>query len=243
MKLDGISAIKNLQFDLANRTLFVFHDGELDRIERIIHELNLGAKRIGTVRTEQSTFSTDSSQKNLLWTVLLINFSFFLLEMSFGLISKSMGLVADSLDMLADAFVYGISLTAVGSTFIRKKRIAKMAGYFQLALAIIGFLEVLRRFLGVEELPDFRTMIVVSLFALFANAICLYILQKSNAKEEYHMRASMIFTSNDIIINTGVIIAAVLVHMLDSNKPDLIIGIIVFALVIQGARRILNLGK
>ena len=57
------------------------------------------------------------------------------------------------------------------------------------------------------------------------------------------MKASMIFTSNDVIINLGVIIAGFLVHMLNSNKPDLIIGTIVFILVIQGAYRILKLGR
>ncbi len=61
--------------------------------------------------------------------------------------------------------------------------------------------------------------------------------------EESHMQASMIFTSNDIIINFGVIVSAVLVSVLNSNKPDLIVGAIVFVLVIQGAMRILKLGK
>jgi Co/Zn/Cd efflux system component len=154
-----------------------------------------------------------------------------------------MGLVADSLDMLADAFVYGISLFAVGGTVIKKKRIAKTAGYFQIALAVIGFIEVLRRFFGEEKLPNFSTMIIVSIFALIANGICLYILQKSKSKEEAHMKASMIFTSNDVIINLGVISAGLLVNWLDSSKPDLIIGTIVFVLVIQGAIRILKLGK
>jgi len=163
--------------------------------------------------------------------------------MSTGLISKSMGLVADSLDMLADSFVYGMSLFAVGSALTRKKRIAKLAGYFQIMLAIIGFIEVLRRFLGVEKLPNFTTMITVSIFALIANGICLYLLQKSKSKEEAHMKASMIFTSNDVIINLGVIMAGILVYWLNSNKPDLIIGTIVFILVIQGAIRILKLGK
>jgi Co/Zn/Cd efflux system component len=163
--------------------------------------------------------------------------------MTTGLFSKSMGLVADSLDMLADSFVYGISLFAVGGTLIKKKRIAKLAGYFQITLAIIGFIEVLRRFIGDEKLPDFSTMIIVSIFALIANGICLYILQKSKSKEEAHMKASMIFTSNDVIINLGVIIAGIMVNWLSSNKPDLIIGTIVFALVIQGAFRILKLSK
>ena len=118
-----------------------------------------------------------------------------------------MGLVADSLDMLADSFVYGISLVCSWRNFDKKKRIAKLAGYFQITLAIIGFVEVLRRFFGDEKLPDFSTMIIVSIFALIANGICLYILQKSKSKEEAHMKASMIFTSNDVIINLGVITA------------------------------------
>ena len=154
-----------------------------------------------------------------------------------------MGLVADSLDMLADSFVYGISLSAVSGTIIRKKRIAKLAGYFQITLAVIGFVEVLRRFFGAEKLPDFSTMVIVSIFALIANGICLYLLQKAKGKEETHMKASMIFTSNDVIINLGVIAAGFLVNWLNSNKPDLIVGTIIFSLVIQGAIRILKLGK
>jgi Co/Zn/Cd efflux system component len=175
--------------------------------------------------------------------VLAINFAFFLIEMTTGWISKSMGLVADSLDMLADAFVYGISLFAVRGTIFRKKRIARVAGYFQITLAAIGFVEVLRRFVGEEKLPDFSTMVIVSIFALIANGICLYLLQKSKGKEEAHMKASMIFTSNDVIINLGVIAAGFLVNWLNSNKPDLIVGTVVFILVIQGAIRILKLGK
>ena len=243
MKLDGISNIANLTFDIPNRKLTVFHNGEIDQIEKSIIELNLGGKKISTKKTYQTEFNENSNQKKLLWTILFINFAFFLIEMTTGIISKSMGLVADSLDMLADSFVYGISLFAVGGTLTRKKRIAKLAGYFQIILAVIGFSEVLRRFFVYEKLPDFSTMIIVSVFALIANGICLYILQKSNNKEEAHLKASMIFTSNDVIINFGVIIAGLLVNWLNSSTPDLIIGTIVFVLVIQGAFRILKLGK
>jgi Co/Zn/Cd efflux system component len=243
MKLDGISSIANLDFDIPNRKLTVFHSGESDQIEKSVIELNLGGKKISTEQTDQTEFNENANQKKLLWSVLAINFAFFIIEMTTGIISKSMGLVADSLDMLADSFVYGISLFAVGGTLIKKKRIAKLAGYFQITLAIIGFVEVLRRFFGNEKLPDFSIMIIVSIFALIANGICLYILQKSKSKEEAHMKASMIFTSNDVIINLGVIIAGILVNWLSSSKPDLIIGTIVFVLVIQGAFRILKLSK
>ena len=243
MKLDGISSIRNLEFNIPNRKLTVYHLGEIDQIEKSIQELNLGGTKLTTEQTDKTEFTENSNQRKLLWTVLAINFAFFIIEMTTGLISKSMGLIADSLDMLADSFVYGISLFAVGGTVIKKKRIAKLAGYFQITLAIIGFLEVLRRFFGDEKLPNFSTMIIVSILALIANGICLYILQKSKSKEEAHMKASMIFTSNDVIINLGVIIAGILVNWLSSNKPDLIIGTIVFVLVVQGALRILKLGK
>lgn len=243
MKLDGISGIANLDFDIPNRKLTVFHSGATDQIEKSVTELNLGGKKISTEQTEQTHFNEEKDQKKLLWTVLAINFSFFILEMITGLFAKSMGLVADSLDMLADSFVYGMSLFAVGGTLIRKKQIAKIAGYFQIILAIIGFLEVLRRFLGEEKLPNFSTMIVISVLALIGNGICLYLIQKSKSKEEAHIKASMIFSSNDVIINLGVIIAGLLVHWLSSNKPDLIIGTIVFIVVLQGAFRILKLSK
>jgi Co/Zn/Cd efflux system component len=191
----------------------------------------------------QDTKSNEQSmQRKILVAVLSINFAFFIIEMATGLISKSMGFVGDSLDMLADSFVYGISLFAVGAAVSRKKKVARLSGYFQLALAFIGFLEVIRRFIGIEKIPDFKTMIAVSILAFFANGICLYLLHKSKSKEA-HMQASIIFTSNDVLINFGVILAGLFVNVLHSNKPDLIIGTVVFILVIRGALKILKLGK
>jgi Co/Zn/Cd efflux system component len=49
------------------------------------------------------------------------------------------------------------------------------------------------------------------------------------------MKASVIFTSNDVIANLGVVVAGILVYVFDSPLPDLIIGCIVFYLVTKGA--------
>ena len=242
MKLSDIDGVMQLNFDLEDRILTVFHTNDVIPIEKAIEELNLNGNRISSEQSEITIDESSTNQSKLLWTVLIINFVFFVIEMSTGIISKSMGLVADSLDMLADSFVYGLSLVAVGGTVLKKKRIAKYAGYFQITLATIGIVEVIRRFLGFEALPVFSTMIIVSIFALIANGVCLFLLQKSKSTEA-HMRASMIFTSNDIIINLGVIVAGVLVHWLNSGLPDLMIGIIVFVLVIQGVLRILKLSN
>jgi len=242
MKLSGMAGIKKLEFDLSRRVLNIFHSTEPCLIENSLSDLNLGSRLIQTIKTDQIEFEETSNQKRLLWTVLLINFAFFLLEMTTGLISRSMGLVADSLDMLADSFVYGLSLFAVGGAMARKKKIALIAGYFQVILAIIGFVEVVRRFFGSSSIPDFSHMIIVSVLALIANGFCLLLLKRSESTEA-HMQASMIFTSNDVIINLGVIVAGILVFISNSNIPDLIIGAIVFILVFQGARRILKLGQ
>jgi Co/Zn/Cd efflux system component len=242
LKLDEIAEVAHLEFDISNRQLTVFHRGNLSKIENSIASLNLGEQFLNTETSNRTDFGNPAQQRKLLWAVIFINFAFFLIELTTGLISRSMGLVADSLDMLADSFVYGLGLFAVGGSIARKKSIARIAGYLQILLATIGFIEVVRRFLNVEEIPDFQVMIIVSIFALGANATSLYLLQRSKS-EEAHMKATMICTSNDIIINLGIIIAGVLVTMLNSNKPDLIIGTIVFVLVMQGALRILKLGK
>ena len=151
-----------------------------------------------------------------------------------------MGLVADSLDMLADAFVYGLSLYAIGHSTRAQHRITRLSGYFQITLAVLGFLEVLRRFSGLGEVPDFRTMIIISILALGANLVSLLLLQK-NRDKGVHMKASWIFTSNDVLVNLGVIIAGILVFSTGSGLPDLIVGSIVFIIVSQGAARILKL--
>ena len=244
MKLADLTNINSLDFDIPNRQLTVFHTENHDQIFQRLDNLKFDTSIIDSVSVDNFTATKNNTdqEKKLLWQVLAINFFFFALEITTGFISNSMGLVADSLDMLADSIVYGLALFAVGGTMTRKKNIAKSAGYFQLTLAVFGFIEVIRRFVGTETIPAFQTMIIISILALIGNGLCLYLLQKSKSKEA-HMQASMIFTSNDIIINSGVITAGLLVNWLNSGYPDLIIGAIVFVIVARGAYRILQLAK
>ena len=243
MKLEGLSDIKNLEFDLENRILNVIHSEENKEIALKLKELKLGSEKIESIVIKDYKKSESAkSQSKLLRIVLFINFGFFIIEMTFGLISESMGLVADSLDMSADALVYGLSLWAVGAATIRKKRVARLSGYVQIILAVIGLSEVIRRFIVFEGIPDFKIMIIVSVFALIANTVSLFVLQKSKSNE-VHIKASQIFTANDVIINIGVIIAGLFVLLTQSKYPDLIIGFGVFLIVVKGAFRILKLSK
>lgn len=243
MKLSDVQEVASLSFSLSERTVTVCHQGESAPITQVLETLQLGATQIKSVEMEAMQETEDTThQRNVLWIVLGINFGLFLVEILTGWLSGSMGLIADSLDMLADALVYGMSLWAVGATIARKKRVALFSGLLQLGLAVGGFAEVIHRFIELEETPHYPTMIGVSLVALAGNAVCLWLLQRTQSKE-VHIQASVIFSANDVIVNIGVILAAVCVALLHSPLPDLVIGTVVFALVMRGAVRILLLSR
>ncbi|HET8886412.1 MAG TPA: cation diffusion facilitator family transporter [Salinimicrobium sp.] len=242
MKLERLQQIKYLDFDIPNRKLSVYHETEVDKIDEALSSLKLNSKLENTAEVDGLPVNDTSVQKKTLWYVLGINFLFFVVEMTTGWISNSMGLIADSLDMLADSIVYALSLFAVGSTVIRKNKVAKASGIFQIVLAILGFIEVLRRFFEDSAIPLFGWMIGISILALIGNIVSLWLINKVKSSEA-HMQASAIFTSNDILVNSGVILAGVLVYFLNSKLPDLIIGIIVFSFVMRGALRILKISK
>ena len=242
MKLQSVDGIRKLDFDLSKRTLDVYCEDAADAVTPALESLDLGARLLAASESDDIGEESADIQKRSLWIVLIINLSFFVLELLTGFVSDSMGLVADSLDMLSDGIVYGLSLFAVGATLARKKRVAKYSGYFQMALALLGFAEVIKRVFGTGAIPDYKMMMIISCFALAANAICLYILQKTKSKEA-HIRASIIFSSNDVFINAGVILAGAAVWLFNSKIPDLLIGSIVFVIVVGGAIRILKLAK
>jgi Co/Zn/Cd efflux system component len=245
MKLQPfLESIQELNFDIPQRRLSIVHTLDFAMLQQALLELNLGAQHLGTNPVQDYQFDASTlhaaRQKAALLKALYINAFFFVLEIIAGFIAHSMGLIADSLDMLADTLIYSLALFAVGSTFRRKKNIARLSGLLQVILAVLGFYEIIHRFIVKEHNPDFFFMIAISVLALAGNTACLYILRQSDSKEQ-HMQASMIFTSNDIIANAGVIVAGLLVWAIESAIPDLIIGSIVFILILRGAIAILKL--
>ena len=83
----------------------------------------------------------------VLWTLLAVNGGMFLVEILAGLGAESAALVGDSLDMFADGAVYAVALWAVSQSPGSKVFAARLGGYVQLALGILGLAEVARRML------------------------------------------------------------------------------------------------
>lgn len=183
----------------------------------------------------------NAAERKTLRVLLCINAFMFALEFSAGLIAYSAGLLADSLDMLADASVYGVSLYAVGRNQLLKAKAAHISGVIQVLLGLAVIVEVGRRFVFGSS-PEGLLMLSIGSLALAANLTCLALLAK-HRNGEVHMRASWIFSTNDVLANLGVMLSGVLVAFTASSLPDLIIGMIISALVIRGGIIILSEAK
>jgi Co/Zn/Cd efflux system component len=243
LRLADVPGVGAVAVDLSRRTVAVQHHGDPGEITAALEALGLGATPLEPGDAgAPGPGASEPRQRRALVTALAINAVFFVGELVAGILARSMGLIADSLDMLADASVYGLSLVAVGRTAASKKRVAAASGVAQLALAGFGLVEVVRRAVTAEVLPDARTMIIVSALALGANIATLLVLRPARS-DEAHIQASWIFTSNDIKVNGLVIVAAVLVSITGSGAADLIAGGIIFVVVANGARRILQLSR
>jgi len=177
-------------------------------------------------------------QRRTLMLLLAINAVMFCIEFAFGVIGQSTGLISDAVDMLADALVYGVGLYAVGKSAQIKNRAAYFSGVFQIILALGVLADVTRRFLSGSE-PESMWMMGFGLLALLANVWCLLLIAK-HRHGEIHMRASWIFSKNDVIANVGVMVGGFLVYLFDSHLPDLLIGFAIALIVVRGGIAIIN---
>ncbi len=242
MKLEDLSAIKRLEFNIPERTMTAFHEGDQSLVLDRIMPLNFGASiKDSQFIDMEANIEDHTNEGKVLKILMLINGGMFLAELFLGIYAESMGLISDSFDMFADASVYMISLYAVGKAMHVKKRSAAINGYFQIILGVGVLIETVRRFIYGSD-PEPNYMIAVSLVALAANVYCLYLLS-SHKEGDAHMKASYICSSTDVMANTGVILAGILVMVTNSSLPDLIIGMIVSVVVLRGANSILKVAK
>lgn len=241
--MENLDPSAKMVFDLESRTVQFYHSVDKDQILDSLKAISLP----GDLISSQEVLDHDipdiapSVEAKTLKYLLGINFTMFVVEIILGFYAESTGLLADGLDMLADSFVYGLSLYAVGKSIAMKHKAAYFSGIMQISLGLLCLVEVGRKFyFGSEPLSNY--MIVVSVIALIANLWCLILIHK-HKDGEVHMKASWIFSANDVIVNTGVIFSGALVYFLKSNVPDLIIGGIVSLVVIRGGISIMKLSK
>ena len=190
---------------------------------------------------EESEIELDASnaaeRKTLLW-VLGINFLQVIVAGLVGVLADSTGLLGAALDNLGDAGVYAVSIYAVGRTILAKVRVARLSGLLLIVLGLALLVEVLRRFFVGAE-PIGLAMIVTAIANAATNLLCLRLL-RSHRDNGVHLKASWIFTANDMLANAGIVISGAAVMFFRSPLPDLIIGLVVGGIVLKGGLDILK---
>lgn len=185
--------------------------------------------------------ASNKAEKRTLKHVLGINMFQVALAGIVGFITNSMGLLGAALDNLADSAVYIVSIYAVGKGVVAQSRAAKLSGVL---LIILGFMllgEVIRRFVTEAE-PIGWAMIITAIVNAASNLFALRLL-KSQGEKGVHMKASMVFTSNDMLVNLGIVLSGVGVMLLNSPLPDLIISLITVGIVLKGGWEILKAAR
>lgn len=178
-----------------------------------------------------------AERRTLMW-VLGINLSQVMIAGAVGIAADSTGLLGAALDNLADAAVYVVSLYAVGRTVVAKSRAARLSGVLLILLALGLFGEVIRRFVTGSD-PIGLAMIIAAIVNAASNLLCLRLL-RSHREQGVHLKASWIFTTNDMLANLGIVASGIAVMVFGSPLPDLLIGLIVVGIVIWGGWEILE---
>ncbi|RTE85860.1 MULTISPECIES: cation transporter [Gammaproteobacteria] len=192
----------------------------------------------GSESLKSEQVQMDNAQKRLLWTVLVLNGVMFFVEFIAGWLAESSGLIADSLDMLADTLVYAVSLYAVGKAIKYKANAAIFNGSLQLALAILVLGNVLQRLIWGSD-PNASTMLWIAGLALIVNIAC-FLLLYSHRNGDINIRASWICSRNDMIMNIGVIVSALMVAELSTAWPDLLIASVIALFVLKSALTVIS---
>ena len=245
MAIQGEPAVHRMDADLSRRTVDVYHDGPAEAVLQRLRPLNFGAELTETSRFDDELaemLPPDSeAEKSTLRIAFAINAAMFLGESIGGYLADSSALIADSLDMFADAGVYAIALYGAGQALAGQRKAARISGWLQLTLAGGALFEVIRRVIVGSE-PESSLMMGVALVALVANGTTMWLLARHRSGGA-HMKASWIFTTNDVIANLGVIIGGILVWAFQSALPDLVVGAIIAIVVFSGAVRILRMAR
>ena len=177
----------------------------------------------------------------VLWIVLLINAIMFVVELVSGLRAHSLSLKGDSLDMLGDALVYGGSLYVIYKSSRAQARVALLKGVIMLASAFTVLIKGLYQ-LHSWAMPTPQTMTQIGILALVANLICLLLLT-SHKEDNLNMSSVWLCSRNDIIANSSVLVAALIITVFKSPLPDILVGFFLTAVFTKSSIKVISASR
>jgi cation diffusion facilitator family transporter len=187
---------------------------------------------------ELAQLARGPEQRRTLFAVLAINIALFFVEFGGGLLADSSALIADSADNFGDAVVYALSLYAIDRSEKWKAGAAAVKGGFMLLIAATVAVEIaLKLAHGVP--PSSSLMLGFGVVALAANLTCLGMLWRFR-NQDLNMSSTFECSRNDVIGNTGVLVAAGLVAVTASPWPDIAVACVIAAMFLRSATGVLR---
>ena len=176
--------------------------------------------------------------RKVLIVVLAINVVMFFVEFGAGVVARSAALMADSMDMLGDALVYGVSLYALDRSARWRAGTALFKGAFILFLGLGVLVQIVLKIMyGVP--PSSQLMLIFGGLALAANLYCLRLLWSFRA-DNVNLSSTFECSRNDVVANSGVIVAAGAVAWSQSPWPDIIVASVIAFLFLRSAGRVIS---
>jgi len=179
-----------------------------------------------------------TKHSKILWIVLLINIIMFVVELINGIRANSLSLASDSLDMLGDSLVYSSSLFVINRSQNAQARVSLLKGFIMMGSALIVLVRGLYQFHN-WSIPVQEIMTNVGILALLANLSCLILLTR-HREDNLNMSSVWLCSRNDIIANSSVIVAALLIRVYPSPIPDLIVGLLITFIFTKSALKVIK---
>lgn len=176
-------------------------------------------------------------QRSTLQYVLAINLLMFFVVAVAAIVAGSSALLSDSLDNLGDAFTYGLSLYAVSRGGAVKARVALVKGGLIFLAACVILIQIIYK-LFFPIVPVFELMGGISILALAANSLCLYLLWR-HRREDVNMSSVWECSRNDIVVNLAVFVTAGAVWATQSGWPDIIVAAILVLYLMRSSMRVI----
>ena len=188
---------------------------------------------------EVDTRALATRQRRVLLIVLGINVGTFVMMVAASVLSGSSALLSGTLDNFGDAVTYSLSFAVVGASAVAKARVAFFKGLMILAAAVAVALQIGWRITH-PEIPIVETMGVAAVLNLLANTACLFLLTPYRMGD-LNMSSAWECSRNDVVEGTAVILTAVAVWLLGSGWPDVLVAIVLLALFLRSAIRVLGM--
>ncbi len=182
--------------------------------------------------------SLHGRQRRVLAWVLGINLATFSMMVAGSLLSGSSALLSGALDNLGDALTYALSFAVVGASAQAKARVALVKGLLILGAALAVAAQIGWRLTDLAA-PVASTMSAAAVLNLAANVACLRLLAPYR-DGDINMASSWECSRNDVIEGVAVIGAAAAVWLLDSPWPDLLVAVVLLAIFLRSATRVLR---